>query len=196
MQPDREIELRHGREDRLESGVVERPAGDVGENLNPARAELLDRTLRLLHRTLDVGHRHGRDESRKARAMALAQPGHGVIADARQVQSDLSGGKVLDRRVRQRNDLAVIAELVHLAKPLIEVEELLHPAQPRPDIAQPRRNAVHLLEKFVGKDVAVDIDDRLIGHCGHPASTLGAIPGELRAATRGEEIKTWCDPDP
>ena len=76
----------------------------------------------------------------------------------------VAGGKVLDRRIRQRDDLAVVAELVHLAEALVEVEQLFHAAQARADIAEPRRNAIHLLEELVREDVAVDVDDRLAGH--------------------------------
>ena len=98
--------------------------------------------------------------------MARAEFRHGVVADARQLKPDVAGREILDRRIRQRDDLAVVAELVHLAKALVEIEQLLHAAQPRPDIAEPRRNAVHLLEELVREDVAVDVDDGVSGHCG------------------------------
>ena len=91
--------------------------------------------------------------------MAGAQLGHGIIADPRQFEADIAGRKVLDRRVRQRDDLAIIAELVHLAEALIEVEQLFDAAQPRRDISQARRNATHLLGKLLRHDVAVDVDN-------------------------------------
>ena len=80
------------------------------------------------------------------------------------LEADLAGGEILDRRIRQRDDLAIVAELVHLAEALVEIEQLFDAAQPRPDIAEPRRNAVHLLEERVREDVAVDVDDRLSCH--------------------------------
>jgi hypothetical protein len=106
--------------------------------------------------------------------MARGELGHGVVADAREVQPDLAGGKVLDRRIWQRDDLAVVAELVHLAEALVEIEQLLDAAQPRGDVAEPRRDAVHLLEELVGEDVAVDIDDRVASHQAPLASPFRA----------------------
>src|SRR5499433_1125177 len=101
--------------------------------------------------------------------MARRKFRYGVVADAREVEPDLAGGKVLDRRVRQRDDLPVVAELIHLAEALVEIEQLFDAAQPRGDVAEPRRDAIHLLEELVGKDVTVDIDDRVIGHRRSPS---------------------------
>ena len=177
MQPDRKVELRHGGEDRLEGRIVERPACHAGENLHTAGAEFLHRAPRLFDRTLNVRHRQRGDERRKALGMTRTQFGHGVIADPRQVQADIAGRKVFDRRVRQRDDFAIIAELVHLAEALIEIEQLFDAPQPRRDIAQPRRNAAHLLGELLRHDVAIDVDDRVIGHGKpflHSPSSCGA----------------------
>jgi hypothetical protein len=72
--------------------------------------------------------------------------------------------EILDRRVGQRDDFAIVAELIHLAEALVEIEQLLDAAQTRSDVAEPRRNAVHLLEELVREDVAIQIDDRVVGH--------------------------------
>src|SRR5262249_5480730 len=103
-------------------------------------------------------------EGGEARGMARGELGHGVVGDAREVEPDLAGGKVLDRRIWQRDDLAVVAEVVHLAEALVEIEQLFDAPQPRGDVAEPRRDAIHLLEELVGKDVTVDIDDRVAWH--------------------------------
>src|SRR5262245_7447766 len=169
MQPDRQIELRHRRENRLEGFFIKRPAGHAGEDLDAASAELVDRAPRLLYRAVHVRHRERGDEGREARGMARGELGHGVVADAREVQPDLAVGKVLDRRIRQRDDLAVVAELVHLAEALVEIEQLFDSPQPRRDVAEPRRDAIHLLEELIRKDVTVDIDDRVIGHRRSPS---------------------------
>src|SRR5258707_13850989 len=118
MQPDRQIELRHGGEDWLEGFVVQWTARHIGEDLNTAGMEVFDCALCLLHRALDVRHRKRGDEGREARGMALTQLGHGVVSDEREVNAGLAGGKVFDRRIWQRNDLPGVAELVHLAEPL------------------------------------------------------------------------------
>src|SRR5262245_46624783 len=164
MQPDRQVELRHGCEDRLEGFFVERPAGHAGEDLDAAGAELVDRAPRLLYRAVRVRHRERGDEGREAVGMARGELRHGVVADAREVEPDLAVGKVFDRRIRQRDDLAVIAELIHLAEALVEIEQLFDAAQPRGDVTEPRRDAVHLLEELIGKDVTVDIDNCVPGH--------------------------------
>ena len=104
----------------------------------------------------------------KAFGMARTQFRHGIVADARQVEADRAHGKVFDRRIRQRDDLAVFAELVHLAEALIEVEQLFDPAQPRRDIPQPWRDAIHLLEELLRDDVTIDVDDRVVGHRAPP----------------------------
>jgi hypothetical protein len=134
--------------------------------------------------------------------MARGKLGHGVVADAREVQPDLAGGKVLDRRVRQRDDLAVVAELVHLAEALVEIEQLFDAAQPRGDVAEARRDAVHLLEELVGEDVTVDIDDRVAGHQTPLASSFwraicaaSARPREGHPATPASRGPRCGDPD-
>src|SRR5262245_48480675 len=166
VQPDRQIELRHGRENRLEGFFVERPAGHAGEDLDAAGTEVVHRAARLCDRAVNVRHRERRDEGREAVGMARGELGHGVVADAREVEPDLAVSKVLYRRVRQRDDLPVIAELVHLAEALVEIEQLFDAPQPRGDVAEPRRDAIHLLEELIGKDVTVDINDGLVRHRG------------------------------
>ena len=113
--------------------------------------------------------------------MARAQLRHGVVADPRQVEPDVAGREVLDRRIGQRDDLAIVTELVHLAETLIEIEQLFDAAQPRPDIAELRPEAAHLLEELVREDVAVDVDDRVVGHGESPDHTLGVMAGLVPA---------------
>src|SRR5690606_10938900 len=61
--------------------------------------------------------------------------------------------------IRQGNHLPVVAELVHLAKALVEIEQLLHPAQALADVLQLRRDPRHLAEERIGEDVAIQIND-------------------------------------
>ena len=93
MQPDRPVELGHGREDRLEAGIVERLARDVGEDLDAAGTELADRAPRFLHGALDVGQRDRGDEAGKRLGVLRAQFRHGVVADARELEPGLAGGE-------------------------------------------------------------------------------------------------------
>src|SRR5581483_4204170 len=68
----------------------------------------------------------------------------------------------------QRDDLAVIAELIHFAEALIEVEQLLDATQAHADILELRCGRGHLLEEAVREDMAKNIDDR-VAHA-HPSS--------------------------
>ena len=83
---------------------------------------------------------------------------------ARQLEADGAGREVLDRRVRQRDDLAVVAELVHLAKALVEIEQLLHAAQPRRRCCRAAARCGSSPGRILRDDVAVDVDDGIIGH--------------------------------
>ena len=65
MQPDRQVVLRHRREERPKARLVERMTGDVGEGLHAPRAHL-DGALGFFDREIDVMHRHRRGERREA----------------------------------------------------------------------------------------------------------------------------------
>ena len=130
MQPDRQVEIGERREQRRVGQAVERLAGERGEDLDAAGAELRDGARGLGDRAVDVGCRHRGDEAGEAVRVLGAQFRHGVIADAREPRAGRARGDVLDRRVRERDDLAVVAEGVHLAKAFVEVEQLGDGAQP------------------------------------------------------------------
>ena len=92
--------------------------------------------------------------------MLAAQFAHRVVCDAGEVQADMRRSNVLDGRIRQRNDLPIIAKLVHFPKPRIKIEKLGDAPQSLPDIFQIWRHFRHFLEITIGKDVAINIDDR------------------------------------
>ena len=131
VQPDRQVVLGHRGEERAKLRQVERLAGDVGEDLHAARAEVADGALGFRDGRVDVGQRDCRHEGGEALGMLRAQLRHGVVADPRQRFGGLALGEVLDRRIGQADDLAIVAEFVHLAKARVEIEQLLHAAQPR-----------------------------------------------------------------
>jgi hypothetical protein len=90
--------------------------------------------------------------------MLRAQFRHGVIADARKPRASRTGRDVLDRRVRQRDDLPIVAEGIHLAESLAEIEQLGDGAQPLAQIFGLRRHLGHFLKELLGVDVAIDVD--------------------------------------
>src|ERR1043166_10328768 len=92
--------------------------------------------------------------------MARAQLGHGVVGDTRQLEADLALGDVLDRRIGQRDHLAIVAEGVHLAEALVEVEQFGHHAQALAEILELRRDLGHLGKETLRIDMGVDVDQR------------------------------------
>ena len=159
MQPDRQVVRGHRGKHRLEALLVERMARDVGEDLDAARAELSDRALGFLQRAIHIVERHRGDEGRKAPRVRGAQLRHRVVGDARELRRGLALRDLLQRRVGQRDHLRVVADLVHLGKAQIEIEQLLHAAQPRADVLQPGRDARHLPEEAIRENVRVDVED-------------------------------------
>ena len=149
MQPDRRVQLRHGGEERLELVEIERLAGDVGIDQRAGRAQRVDGAARLVDRAFHVGHAQRGGEGRKALRVLVAERRHLVIGDARQRQARFRRGDVLDRRVGQRDDLAVVAEGVHLLEARVEVEQLGDAAQARADVLELGRDLHHLLEETV-----------------------------------------------
>ena len=55
---------------------------------------------------------------------------HRIVGDARELQADVRLGDVLDGRIGQRDDLPVIAELVHFLEARVEIEQFFDAAQP------------------------------------------------------------------
>src|SRR6516164_10058937 len=160
MQPDWQVELGHGGKDWLELRLVERLSSDIGVDQHTARAEVLDGAVSFRHRAFDGGQAKRRGKGRKTLWIFAAQFRHRVVGDARELQADFGRSDVLDRRIGQRDDLTIIAELIHLLETGIEIEQLGDAAQTLTDVFEFRRHARHFLEVAVWKDVAVDVYDR------------------------------------
>ena len=158
MQPDRQVVAGERREYRRKARLIERVPGDVGENLNAARAQRLDRALGFRERPVHVVERDGRDKGREAVGMARAEFRHGIVGDARERLCGRALRDVLDRRVGQRDHLPVVARGIHLAEAGVEIEQLGHAAQPRADVLEPGRDPAHLRKEAVGQDVGIDVD--------------------------------------
>jgi hypothetical protein len=77
-------------------------------------------------------------------------------------------GDVFDRRVGQRDDLAVVAELIHLPEARVEIEQLGNLLEPLAHVLEIGRGVGHLLEIALREDVAEDVDDRRRTHHSHP----------------------------
>jgi hypothetical protein len=146
MQPDRQIEPGHRGEHRLEDGIVERTPGVRGVDPDAAGAQVVHSPARLRDRAFHVLQRHRGDEGRKPLGIFACELRHRVIGDPRERQTKRAVGDVLDWRIGQRDDFAVVAELVHLAKARVEIEQLGHLLQPFAHILEIGRSLGHLLE--------------------------------------------------
>src|SRR5581483_2970963 len=96
---------------------------------------------------------------RKAIRVLAAKLGHRVIRYACEIEADVGRRDILDCRIRQGDDLAIIAELVHLLEARIKIEQLGHAAQAFPDVFELWCDLRHLTEKSVRIDVAIDVDN-------------------------------------
>src|SRR5206468_9150715 len=112
MDPDRSIELGHRREERREAQVVEREVVHVRVYLDAEGAELAHRALRLVDGAVGVVHRQRGRETDEA-LMLPAELGDLVVRPPRELDGVRRRAERLDRRMREREDLAVVvAELL------------------------------------------------------------------------------------
>src|SRR5512144_1956216 len=101
-----------------------------------------------------------------------------VIGDACEVEADIGRRDVLDRGIRQRDDLAVVAEFVHFLEAGIKVEQLGHAAQPFSDIFEVWCGLGHFPEKAVRIDVTIDVDN------GHDCPLASFLSTKCRCSGR------------
>src|SRR5437879_576380 len=162
MHPDRQAVLvRHALEDREELRLVERPAVDVGEDLDALGAELADGAVHLLERGGDVIHRQRGDEGRELPGVLLHDLGHAVVRQPGQLGGLLGTSQKLDGGHRQGQDLPVLGEALHHAHALVQVPQHrnVHPAL---ELGRERRvplgDLLHPLEVRLRKDVRKDVE--------------------------------------
>ena len=181
MQPDRQIVLRGEGEERLVFGGVDRLAVHIGEKLDAFGAELIDGALGLGERGLDLVHRQRRDESRETVGMLAAKLGHAVIRHLRQLDRLRRRGESLDRRVGQRDDLAIILHLVHRPEARLEIPDIAHGLHALGD-AEVGAHRVDRARDLRRQDVGIDIDE----HDMRPALFSG---GSLMRARSGLNLR-------
>src|SRR5262249_15848075 len=86
MQPDRQVVRGHAPEDRAKLSGRERLAGDIGEELDAAGAEILHGAVDLGERGVDIVHRQRRNESREAIGMLAAQLRQAAVRPRRKLR--------------------------------------------------------------------------------------------------------------
>ena len=116
MHPDRQVVRGHAAEDRPELGRAQRLAGDVGEHLDAARAELRrprGRSRRAQASTLFIGS-DAMNAGKRSR-MPAAELGQRVVGDARELRRLVGRRDQLERRIGEREHLLQVVELVEQA---------------------------------------------------------------------------------
>ena len=156
MQEDRLAEALQSLEHREEGGIVERPPVDVGMDLRAAGAELGRCPVDFLHRCVRVVHRQAQKKARKPVRVGAADRGHAVIGDPGEGGRPVGAAEDVDRRLRHRDHLLVVAELVEQPQPGVHVPERL-------DGAPARHRAFghglgQCLDEDFGKDMVEDIE--------------------------------------
>ena len=131
MHPHGEIVRRHALEHRAEFRRRQRLAGDIGEHLDPARAELLHGAVGLLDRSLDVVHRQRSDERREMIGMLAADLGQRVVGHPHQVRRPVRRADQLGRRIGQRQHVLHPAEFIDQRAARVDVPQRLEPRERR-----------------------------------------------------------------
>ena len=158
MHPDRQVVRGHAGEDRPELGRAQRLAGDVGEDLDAARAEAFHRAVDLGERGLDVVHRQRRDERREAVGVPAAKLGQRVVGEPRELRRLVGGRDQLERRIGEREHLLQPVELVEQGEPRIDVPQRLEPRE-RGDGDMTRNDLGQAVEIRLGHEMIEDVDD-------------------------------------
>jgi len=95
----------------------------VRVDLRADRAELAGRVLQLGHGGVGVVHRHAGAEPGETVGVGPDQLGQGLVADPRHLPGDLGRAEVLHRGRADVDELAVVAEFVHLRKAHVHVDQ-------------------------------------------------------------------------
>jgi len=131
MHPDHAIEVGELRVQRLEPLLVERVAVDVGVELHAQGPERPAHVFDLLDGAVWIVHRQACDEAREPVRVTVDELGQALVAEPCEVARHGGGAEVLDRGGGQADDLAiVVAELLQLTEPQIEVEHRRYSGDP------------------------------------------------------------------
>src|SRR3989475_4409140 len=162
MHPDRQAVLvRHALEDREDLRLVERPAVDVGEDLDALGAELADGAVHLLEGGRHVVHRQRGDKGGELLGVLPHDLGHAVVRQPGQLGGLRGISQELDGRHRQGQDLLVLGEALHHAHALVEVPQHrnVHPAlELRRERRIPLGDSLHPLEVRLRKNVRKNVE--------------------------------------
>ena len=122
MQPNNFFPLRDLGEDIPELRLIERLVVDISEKLKADGAEFVNNAVDLCQRGLSVVHRERCNKPWHAVWMFPANTCHAVIGYPSQCRAVARPRNRVRRWLRHGNDLLVIVELVHHAKPGVHVE--------------------------------------------------------------------------
>ena len=160
VEQDRQVVGRHLLVQRKDLRRVDRPAVVVGEDLDAAEAQLLDRAVGLHQRRVDVVHRQRRARAAEAIRMLRDELRHLVVRDARALRRVLRIEDALEVGTGDRQQLDDVGILVHRSEPHVQIREAgvrvkVLAVLRREPLARP---LVPLLEIARRQDMAEDVD--------------------------------------
>ena len=181
MHPHGELVRRHALEHRAEFCGRQRLAGNIGENLDPARTEFLHGAVGLLDRSLDVVHRQRSDERREMIGMPAANLGQRVVGHPHQVRRPVRRADQLGRRVGQRQHVLHLAEFIDQCAARVDVPQRPEAGE-RAEHRMARDQVAEAIEIRLGHEMVENVDH----HAGiADSSGIRSGGGRPRTWTRG-----------
>ena len=160
MDPDRQVVLRHALEDRPELRCRQRLAGDIGEHLDAACAEVADRAVDLGERGVDIVHRQRGDEGRELVGIPAADLGERVVGEPRQLRRHVGRRDQFERRIGEREDLLQAVESIEQRTPGIQVPQRLDARE---------RGHRRLARNEIGEPIEIGLRHEMIEDVEHAA---------------------------
>ena len=172
-----------GFEDAEELGLVERATGDVGIDLH-AIGTIVEGALQFAG---GIGMRHadGRRIARETVGIFLGQFGQPVIGELRHLMAE-RGVVIIQRRLRDRQDLRIILVLehVHDAETFIEIVDAGDGAHALADRLFGARDRQHLVEEGAREEMVEGIDILHVNDL--PDAHMRPVPSGGPLRCRGE----------
>ena len=152
--------IHHAAKQRAEFGCAQRPARDIGEHLDAARAKLRDGAVDFRHRGIEVVHGERGNEGGKTIGVTAAQLRQRIVGNARERRRDIRRGDQLQRWIGERKDLLDVTELVEQPQAHSDIDER---GQPRKcgDRNVVRDEGRQPLQVSLGHEMIEDVDN----HC-------------------------------
>lgn len=123
MDKDRPVQIRHHFIQRHELGRIQWLAVDIGIQFDCPQPKVLDRSLGLFERGINVIHGQSGDPGRKPVGVFQHQLGQFIIGHATQLRRNFRRSDGMDRRRSHRNNLDVLIGIVHYPEAGLKIHQ-------------------------------------------------------------------------